>query len=290
MRRVIYSLLMLTMFNSAIAQSNTIDADFGLVDKPIETAVVVNKKFVGVPIQIDVPLNKESRIEFFSPIQKVGIRPEASSFLAYESYSNQILFTVKKPISTRIKLQLQGNIVVPINIRVVDVDIKPVALVVALPETETVDRPDINKQMVLTGYSKPNQNKLNAVELIRYAMQYFYSPARLQRTQLLGEPKKLIREPVKMYRTSMVETVPLVQWMVDGVYITAIQVTNKLTNSVPLDPRYIRGKIRLASFYRNKLAARGNKGDETVLITVSDSPLRSLDLRVVELESEDDDG
>lgn len=289
MSKYIVLLLFALSINVTMAQTRDVSADFGLTDKP-ENSVQVKKEFVGVPIKIEIPANKESRVEFFSPIQKVGIREEVTNNIAFESYSNQLLLKVNKSLNTRIKLQLQGNIVVPVDLRVVDKSINPVALVVSLPEDHSNKSDVQSKQMVLTGYSKPNQKKLNAVELIRYAMQYFYSPSRLQKSAILGEPKELTQEPVKMYRTSMVETTPLVQWMLDGAYVTAIKVENKLSNAVPLDPRLLRGKLRLASFYRNKLAPKGTRGDDTVLITVSDTPLKSLDLKVIEIDSEDDDG
>tara|TARA_R110002110_G_scaffold415854_1_gene658297 strand:+ start:29825 stop:30664 length:840 start_codon:yes stop_codon:yes gene_type:complete len=136
------------------------------------------------------------------------------------------------------------------------------------------------------------QSPATLFELIRYAAQALYSPARLvaavpgvrpvpvglkgNLTALYdqGRHKGLILQPHKA-------------WSVDGLYVTAFVVTNEHTHRMILDNRKVRHAPNAqrngvaphfvaSTFFETELEPRGTPGNRTTLFIVTDQPIRSV--------------
>lgn len=129
-------------------------------------------------------------------------------------------------------------------------------------------------------------------EVIRYAAQDVYSPARLVgalpgvRTVPVGISGNLNRLYDQGRHPGLV-ILPYKAWSVDGLYVTAFVVTNGHSHAVNLDNRKVMhvaqthrngvGPHFLASsFYSASVAKRGEPGDRTTLFVVTDRPIASV--------------
>ena len=274
MLRLLASLSLLSLSFSVVAQTK-LEADFGLTPTKSSTinAKALNVDWAGFPIEMSLSLGQERYITFFDAVQKVAVKPEiqqASGLLEYEVYGDNLMLRLNENIATRIKVVMANGIIVPIDLSIntSSNNQHPIAL----------KEPATKKELVTRRVYKLNaQNAAGtsgtAVDAIRYAFQRFYSPERLQEglrsleSAPLKQPKAL-----KLYRTNRVAIKPLLSWTHGGLFVTACAVKNRMKSPVALDPRLLRGQFRMAAFYQDKLNVRGNDGDETLLVLVSDTP------------------
>jgi integrating conjugative element protein (TIGR03749 family) len=129
-------------------------------------------------------------------------------------------------------------------------------------------------------------------ELIRYAAQEVYSPARLVAPVpgVRPVPVGLSGNMTALYdqgkhRGLIVQ--PHKAWSVDGLYVTAFIVTNEHTHPMLLDNRKVRHApsqkrngvaphFVASTFFETELSPRGNPGNRTTLFVVTDQPIRSV--------------
>lgn len=129
-------------------------------------------------------------------------------------------------------------------------------------------------------------------EVIRYAAQDIYSPARLVAALpgIRNVPVGITGNQNRLYnqgRHKGLIILPYKAWSADGLYVTAFIVTNGHSHSVTLDNRKVTHTLRtrrsgvgphfLASvFYVPFVARRGEPGDRTTLFIVTDRPIASV--------------
>ena len=114
--------------------------------------------------------------------------------------------------------------------------------------------------------------RIGYVTLTRFAAQQLYAPARL-----LGDLSGVAHVPIKpdsvtLLRGDTVEATPLIAWQADGLYLTAVKLTNRLAVPLLLDPRALRGAWLAATFQHNRLAKHGDEADTTVVYLISSVP------------------
>lgn len=114
--------------------------------------------------------------------------------------------------------------------------------------------------------------RIGYITLTRFAAQQLYAPARL-----LGDLPGVVRVPIKpdpiaLLHGDTVTATPLIAWRVDGLYLTAVKLTNRLTIPLLLDPRALRGAWLAATFQHNRLAKHGDEADTTVVYLISSLP------------------
>lgn len=129
-------------------------------------------------------------------------------------------------------------------------------------------------------------------ELIRYAAQALYSPARLVapvpgvRSVPVGLQGNLTALYDQGRHTGLIVQ-PHKAWAVDGLYVTAFIVTNEHSHRLLLDNRKVRhapGARRngvaphfvASTFFETELEPRGRSGNRTTLFIVTDQPIRSV--------------
>jgi integrating conjugative element protein (TIGR03749 family) len=129
-------------------------------------------------------------------------------------------------------------------------------------------------------------------ELIRYAAQELYSPARLVAPVpgIRPVPVGLQGNLTALYdqgRHKGLVVQPHKAWAVDGLYVTAFIVTNEHSHRMMLDNRKVRHAASAqrngvaphfvaSAFLETQLAPRGKPGNRTTLFIVTDQPIRSV--------------
>lgn len=114
--------------------------------------------------------------------------------------------------------------------------------------------------------------RIGYVTLTRFAAQQLYAPARLL-ADLPGAVRVPIKpDPVMLLRGDAVTATPLIAWRADGLYLTAVKLTNLLAIPLLLDPRALRGAWLAATFQHNRLAKHGDEADTTVVYLISSLP------------------
>jgi len=115
---------------------------------------------------------------------------------------------------------------------------------------------------------------LDYVTLMRYAAQQLYAPQRL-----LGNDARIHRVPLRVQEGSLpllrggeVEAHPVIGWVGDGYYLTAIKLVNKSDHGVSLDPRDLRGRWLAATLQHAYLHPAGHPADTTALYVISRQP------------------
>lgn len=127
-------------------------------------------------------------------------------------------------------------------------------------------------------------------ELIRYAAQELYSPARLVApvTGVRPVPVGLQGNLSALYdqgRHRGLVVQPHKAWAVDGLYVTAFIVTNEHSHRMILDNRKVRHTpsaqrngvaphFVASTFFETQLEPRGTPGNRTTLFIVTDQPIR----------------
>ena len=136
------------------------------------------------------------------------------------------------------------------------------------------------------------QNPATLFELIRYAAQELYSPARLVAPVpgVRPVPVGLQGNLTALYdqgRHKGLVVQPHKAWAVDGLYVTAFIVTNEHSHRMILDNRKVRHSpsaqrngvaphFVASTFFETELEPRGKPGNRTTLFVVTDQPIRSV--------------
>lgn len=130
-------------------------------------------------------------------------------------------------------------------------------------EPETVIAPLKKKQTPVAGFAT----------LFKCAARQVYAPDRLRKCPVGIHKEFVNKRPIKhLIRASRATTKPMVAWRSGGLHITAIEVQNKLGQSINLDPRNLRGRWKAALFQHNRLTAQGTNRDTTTLYLISNQP------------------
>jgi integrating conjugative element protein (TIGR03749 family) len=142
------------------------------------------------------------------------------------------------------------------------------------------------------GVGRDRMSPATLFELIRYAAQELYSPARLVAPVpgVRPAPVGLKGNMTVLYdqgRHRGLVVQPYKAWAVDGLYVTAFIVTNEHSHRMILDNRKVRHApsahrngvaphFVASAFFETELAPRGNAGNRTTLFIVTDQPIRSV--------------
>lgn len=136
------------------------------------------------------------------------------------------------------------------------------------------------------------QSPATLFELIRYAAQELYSPARLVAPVpgVRPVPVGLQGNLTALYdqgRHKGLVVQPHKAWAIDGLYVTAFIVTNEHSHRMILDNRKVRHSpsarrngvaphFVASTFFSTELEPRGMPGNRTTLFIVTDQPIRSV--------------
>ncbi len=110
------------------------------------------------------------------------------------------------------------------------------------------------------------------IQLTRFAAQQLYAPSRLVRDRPGIVRVPVARDPVDLLHGGTVQATPLVAWRTNGLYVTAVKLTNHTNQAQTLDPRDLRGSWLTASFQHYRLLPNGDEADTTAVYLISARP------------------
>jgi len=225
----------------------------------------------SVPIEVNLPLNKD-RVIHFPADARMGIPPSIVSLMETSSTGTAIIIRALQEFpTTRVEVREVGsNNNYYLNLSASQSYTKTHAIeVLASPSNVTLSANN-------TPQGQPNAPiQTYAYHMLaRFAHQQLYSPDRAIK-QLDG----LSRVPVnkegdyRLFRTSPLAISVKGSWKTtDGLYVTAIKVTNRSSQSFLIDQRDIRGKWLNAAVIYPNLARAGVPEDTGAVALISEMP------------------
>jgi integrating conjugative element protein (TIGR03749 family) len=116
------------------------------------------------------------------------------------------------------------------------------------------------------------QRQPGYIPLTRFAAQQLYAPIRLVKDQPGIVRVPIARDPVDLVHGGTVEAIPLVAWRANGLYVTAVKLTNRTDQPQILDPRDLRGAWLTVTFQHHRLLPKGDEADTTAVYLISARP------------------
>jgi len=219
------------------------------------------------PIRLELVVGQEQRIEFPAAV-KVGVPASVQPLLRTQSVNGTVYLLAHAPFdSSRLMVrELDSGRIYLFDVMVVEdgVATHPIQITVT-------DDSDTNKDRA-TGGHEPDQRQPGYIQLARFAAQQLYAPARLvkDRPGIVRVP--ISRDPINLLHGGAIEATPLVAWRANGLYLTAVKLTNRTEQPQTLDPRDLRGAWLTATFQHHRLLPKGDEADTTAVYLISARP------------------
>ncbi len=245
---------------------------FPLMSKSVADSVTY--LWSETPLEIDLQVGIERNVHIpDAESLRIGIPYTIDDQLIPQIIGNHLWFNALDEFtSTRVVLiaEPMGRLILQIRAR----------------HAETSSQPIVIKKFIPDNTSAPREQQPNHgfVALTRWVVQQFYAPARLIKDFPGVVRISVDKTPVDLFRcgrriptacAGAVQAMPLASWKSSQHYITALHVANKLSESIVLDPRELRGTWRTAAFLHTRLHPNGQFGDGTMLVLISDFPFES---------------
>ncbi len=231
-------------------------------------------KWSGSPLEIQLQVGVERRIAIPSAGNvRIGIPHDIDRILNTQVIGNHLWMTATESFATERIVVLTDSIGrLILSVHAVEHDLQNAPIVIQKKPTDA----KAENSDVIPAYG--------FVTLTRWVVQQLYSPKRLL-NELPGVVNTPVeKEPVTIFRCAnrvptpcahAVTAVPIASWRSPYHYVTALSITNNLTEALILDPRELRGEWRTASFVHARLAPKGQISDNTVLVLISDYPFEN---------------
>jgi len=241
------------------------------------------------PINVDLVVGVEQMV-ILPRDGAVGLPPALANTQVFRTLvtGGTAYWTALEPFEAqRIKVRLDSGefLLFDVSARVAksppaDVDV----IQVVMPQADSED--------TASGQQRGAQRSATVFELIRYAAQVLYSPARLV-APLPGVrpvPVGLQGNLTALYDQGRHKGLVLQAhkaWAADGLYVTALIVTNEHSHRMMLDNRKVHHTPHAqrngvaphfvaSTFFETELEPRGTPGNRTTLFIVTDQPIRSV--------------
>ena len=261
---------------------------FTLIAGAVNAATVAWRK---TPINVDLVVGVEQMV-ILPQDGAVGLPPELSNTNLFRTLvtGGTAYWTALEPFDAkRIKVRLDSG-----EFLLFDVTARVEKSPPANTDAIQVVLSDSTTRMESGGSRSAGggQSPATLFELIRYAAQALYSPARLVAPVpgVRPVPVGLKGNLTALYdqgRHKGLVVQPHKAWAVDGLYVTAFIVTNEHTHRMILDNRKVRHApsaqrngvaphFVASTFFETELEPRGTAGNRTTLFIVTDQPIRSV--------------
>ncbi|MCP5024176.1 MAG: TIGR03749 family integrating conjugative element protein [bacterium] len=232
-----------------------------------ETETPERIEWKKAPIRLELTVGQEQRIEFPTSV-KVGVPAPVQALLRTQSVNGTVYLLAHAPFgSNRLMVrELDSG-----RIYLFDVTAAkeggashPIQIYVTGNDGTTKDSATASNEV---GLDRPDY-----IQLTCFAAQQLYAPSRLliDRPGIVRVPVR--RDPVDLLHGGGVEATPLVAWHSNGIYVTAVKITNRTNQAQTLDPRNLRGAWLTASFQHHRLLPKGDAADTTAVYLISARP------------------
>ena len=221
-----------------------------------------------VPVRIELATGIERIVHFPAPVT-LGMPRALQSKLRAQSLDGSLYLkavSAFKPSRVQVKT-LGGGPVYLLDLEAVD----------GAPPGSTVHFVQSRKHHADAGPDDmPPASPNTYVALTRFAARQLYAPKRLAHAAPGISRIPVPGAPVALVRGGAVQAVPRIAWRAHGLYVTAVEITNRSTGAVALDARMLRGDWRAATFQHNTLQAKGQEADSTLVYLISTQALEHL--------------
>lgn len=247
-------------------------------------------KWERIPLQVPLTVGQE-RIVFVNKNVRVGFPPTLNSKLRIQSTGGAVYLDASEAFPvTRLELQDKENgelILLDVSATPDKTTREPVKIVYdgEVATATARDKQSVSSDGDSTGrraQQTDNQTtkadrkpaKLNAplpVVLTRYAAQNMYGPLRTVEAVPGISPVslKLPSSITTLMPSEPVSVTPMAAWSLQGSSVIALQVRNRSSGKVILDPRALEGQFMTATFQHRWLGRAGTPEDTTVLYLVT---------------------
>ena len=232
-----------------------------------ETDTLERIEWKKAPIRLELAVGQEQRIEFPAAV-KVGVPASVQSLLRTQSVNGTVYLLAQAPFgSSRLMVrELDSGHIYLFDVTAVEEGgaSHPIQITVAGDSGTAND--------VATGANGSGLSQPDYIQLTRFASQQLYAPIRLvkDRPGIIRAPVK--RDFVDLLHGGTIEATPLVAWRANGLYVTAVKLTNRTEQPQTLDPRDLRGTWLSATFQHHRLLPLGDEADTTAVYLVSARP------------------
>ena len=219
------------------------------------------------PIRLEITVGQEQRIEFPAAV-KVGVPASVQPLLRTQSINGTIYLLAHAPFdSSRLMVrELDSGRIYLFDVTATEEGgtAHPIQIFVTGGSGAAND--------LATESNDANRSQPSYIQLTRFAAQQLYAPGRLvkDRPGIVRLPVK--RDAVDLLHGGTVEATPLVAWRANGLYITAVKLTNRTEQAQTLDPRDLRGAWLTATFQHYRLLPKGDEADTTAVYLISARP------------------
>jgi len=265
---------------------------FALTANMASAATVVWHK---TPIKVDLIVGVEQMV-VLPRNGSVGLPPELGNTNVFRTLvtGGTAYWTALEPFQKkRIKVRLDSGEYLLFDVSARTEKSPPAAMdsIQVVMAGEPASEP-ASKAFAGGGVGRDRMSPATLFELIRYAAQELYSPARLVAPVpgVRPLPVGLTGNMTVLYdqgRHPGLVVQPHQAWAVDGLYVTAFIVTNEHSHRMILDNRKVRHAptaqrsgvaphFVASAFFETELAPRGNPGNRTTLFIVTGQPIRSV--------------
>ena len=243
----------------------------------VYAAESIRYQWSDTPLEIDLKVGVERNVHIpEANALRIGIPATIEGLLIPQIIGNHVWLKAAETFeSTRVVLIAEpiGRLILQIQAQDSLISSQPIV----------ISNSKLNSEIA----SKADSSKLGYVALTRWVTQQFYAPQRLVR-ELPGVTQISVdQSPVEIFRCGLriptlcsgaVKSVPLASWQSSFHYITALNVANELSDPIVLDPRELRGRWSTAAFIHTRLHPKGQSGDSTLLILISEFPFEKPQL------------
>jgi integrating conjugative element protein (TIGR03749 family) len=219
------------------------------------------------PIRLELVVGQEQRIEFPAAV-KVGVLASVQPLLRTQSVNETVYLLAHAPFdSSRLMVrELDSGRIYLFDVTATEEGgaSHPIQIYIA-GDTETAND-------LATEANDSDQGQPGYIQLVRFAAQQLYAPARLvkDRPGIVRVP--ISRDPINLLHGGAIEATPLVAWRANGLYLTAVKLTNRTEQPQTLDPRDLRGAWLTATFQHHRLLPKGDEADTTAVYLISARP------------------
>ena len=200
------------------------------------------------PIRLALVIGQEQRIEFPAAV-KVGLPASVQGLLRTQSVNGTVYLLAHAPFdASRLMVrELNSGQIYLFDVTATEEGgtTHPIQI------TITGDREADNDGFALA--RDPVQRQPGYIPLTRFAAQQLYAPIRLVKDQPGIVRVPIARDPVDLVHGGTVEAIPLVAWRANGLYVTAVKLTNRTDQPQTLDPRDLRGAWLTVTFQHHRV-------------------------------------
>lgn len=220
-----------------------------------------------VPIEVPLIVGEEQRIEFQAPV-KVGVPASIQPLLRTQSVNGAVYLLANASFdSSRVMVrELDSGRIYLLDVTAATEGTagEPIQIFVS-EQTESSDG-------IPCGCDETTSRQPGYIELTRFTARQLYAPTRLA-DSIPGVVRVPIeRGPFDLVHGGAVDAVPLVAWRANGLYVTAVKLSNRTSRAQTLDPRALRGEWATATFQHHRLLPKGDEADTTAVYLISKRP------------------